>query len=197
MAEKKGSTKKVKKSNQQIDKGERKSHLRLANSHPRAQNPPEGESFTAASLAGIKALRQSGVTLDEVEETLMNFMEAAYSGQTDAIPALMAKLAEAQANAGDNNSELEWELFSAVDDGNIEKTRQLIAVGVNVNARDDLGNTPLHIAVERNFVSTVYWLLQAGANPRIEDDLDKTPLQLAQEARARYDEIIKMLSEKK
>src|SRR5437899_2577586 len=129
MAEKKSSTKKATKNKQRTDKGAGNFHLRLADSHPAAQNPQVGESFTAASLAGIAALRESNVKLDEVDEALMNFMEAAYSGQTDAIPALLAKLAEVQAKAGDSISELEMELFNAVEEGDIEETKRLIAAG--------------------------------------------------------------------
>ncbi|MEW6736307.1 MAG: ankyrin repeat domain-containing protein, partial [Acidobacteriota bacterium] len=44
---------------------------------------------------------------------------------------------------------------SRVEEGDIAQTKCLIAAGANVNARDDFGNTPLHIAIEKNFVNTV------------------------------------------
>lgn len=45
--------------------------------------------------------------------------------------------------------------------------RQLIAEGVNLNAYDALGHTPLHWAVISGDVSIVELLLKAGANPNI------------------------------
>lgn len=194
MAEKKSPTKKSTKNKQQTNKGASNAYLRLADSQSTGQNSLEGESFTERSLVGIAALRQSGVELDAVDEALMNFMEAAYSGQTDNIPALMEKLAEAQAQYGTSISELEMELFNVVAEGDIAETKRLIAAGVNVNARDDFGNTPLHIAIEKNFANIVYWLLQAGADPNIQDELDRTALELAQEFLARYQEIIRFLT---
>ncbi|MBI4852010.1 MAG: ankyrin repeat domain-containing protein [Acidobacteria bacterium] len=76
----------------------------------------------------------------------------------------------------------------------MQKVRELISVGANLNTFDDLGNTALHIAVELNFVNIVDILLTAGADPSIENDLGQTPFQLAHETFLRYQQILKLFS---
>lgn len=91
-------------------------------------------------------------------------------------------------------SEIDIEFLYAVQDGLIQKVRELISAGANLNTFDDLGNTALHIAVELNFVNIVDILLTAGADPSIENDLGQTPFQLAQETFLRYQQILKLFS---
>lgn len=52
-------------------------------------------------------------------------------------------------------------------------------VGIDVNARDSIGQTPLHIACARNSVSVIRMLLDAGAEVNSINDSKKSPLEEA------------------
>ena len=55
----------------------------------------------------------------------------------------------------------------------------LIAHGADPNARDDFGQTPLHVAAFEGELKAIKLLLQAGADPKIEDLTSETPLDAA------------------
>jgi ankyrin repeat protein len=54
-------------------------------------------------------------------------------------------------------------------------------LGFGINARDDDGNTSLHLAVTEGVVDQVRFLINAGADPNIQDNNKKSPLDLAKE----------------
>ena len=54
--------------------------------------------------------------------------------------------------------------------------RALVKHGANVNAKDDTGETPLHVAAFLSRASSVEALLAARADPNARDRLGKTPL---------------------
>ena len=56
---------------------------------------------------------------------------------------------------------------------------RLIASGVNVNAKDNKGRTPLHRAIDYGYHSIVEALLAAGASVSVKDDIGQTPLHMA------------------
>lgn len=55
----------------------------------------------------------------------------------------------------------------------------LIAHGADPNARDDVGQTPLHVAAFEGELKAIKLLLQAGADPKIEDLTSETRLDAA------------------
>ncbi len=63
--------------------------------------------------------------------------------------------------------------------GNAEILRLILDAGMNENAVDSDGSTPLHRAAERGFDKCVKVLLEAGADEDAADDLGKTPLHRA------------------
>jgi len=61
------------------------------------------------------------------------------------------------------------QLNSACFMGSVDKVKQLLAEGVDVNGRSNSGATPLTSAVEMNSAPVVELLLQKGADPNLKD----------------------------
>ncbi len=77
----------------------------------------------------------------------------------------------------------EWfqkqQLHFAASDGDLEKVKQLVADGYDVNAFDeDLAHPPLHSAAMDEQIEVVKYLLSVGADVNEHDDekIGKTPL---------------------
>ena len=65
-----------------------------------------------------------------------------------------------------------WSLFDYIknEPNNIEKIKQLIKDGANVNVQDEEGYTPLYYAVVHNHDEIIKILVKAKANPNIENN---------------------------
>lgn len=68
-------------------------------------------------------------------------------------------------DAADQDDPFEDEaLHAAAQDGDLERVRDLLTRGYDVNAFDDLGKTPLHYAAGADRFEVARYLLERGAN---------------------------------
>ncbi len=89
-------------------------------------------------------------------------------------------------------TELEEQLFDAIDDNDIKQVKGLIAQEVNINAKECYEHrTPLHEAVDYGRLSLVKVLIAAGADLEALDYMGRTPLLVASDQG--YLEIVKAL----
>ena len=61
---------------------------------------------------------------------------------------------------GCGNPEADRALFDAADKGNIEAVKQHLAAGADVNAKDEVESTPLHIAAREGHKEIVELLIE-------------------------------------
>ena len=71
------------------------------------------------------------------------------------------------------------DIWEAARTGNIEAVKQHLAAGADVNAKDELGGTPLHHTVVAGLDEIAELLIAKGADVNAKDDDDKTPLDWA------------------
>ena len=64
-------------------------------------------------------------------------------------------------------------------DGNIEAVKQHLDTGTDVNAKGELGETPLHFAAQRGHKEIVELLLAKDADVNAKEDHGETPLDWA------------------
>ena len=114
-------------------------------------------------------------------------VDAAKSGDRDALRTLLRKKADVNAPAGDGSTALHWASYR--DD--LESADLLIRSGANVNATTDLGVTPLWAASQNGSAAMVQRLIEAGANPNLALLAGETPLMVA--ARSGYPAVVEQL----
>ena len=69
--------------------------------------------------------------------------------------------------------------MSGANDSNLEKVRELVAAGADVNYRGNFGNTPLGTAAYSGSPETLMFLLDAGADPNRPCYEDGSPIGMA------------------
>jgi len=70
-------------------------------------------------------------------------------------------------------------LFTVVGRGNLAWTYRLIAMGADVNVRNEAGQTPLMLAAEKGYADMVQILIQHGANPKLANNQGESALTIA------------------
>ena len=68
-------------------------------------------------------------------------------------------------------------IHRAAMNGNIEAVKQHLAAGTDVNAKDSVGQTPLHFAANKEIAEL---LIAEGADVNVKDERGNTPLDLAE-----------------
>jgi ribosomal protein L23 len=85
-------------------------------------------------------------------------------------------------------------LDQAVVDGDIERVKSEIAAGVNMNSKNRLGWTLLHIAVNKKHTEISKLLIEKGADVNIRDNRGRRPIHLAVQTDQK--DIVELLIEK-
>ena len=73
-----------------------------------------------------------------------------------------------------NSPELDRALIDAADRGDLDKVKQLLAQGANINASNERGVTALIAAAYRNHVPVAQMLIAAGADVNVQDDTQQS-----------------------
>jgi ankyrin repeat protein len=135
---------------------------------------------------GVATLLVGGLVA-AVDTSHPPLVQAAKSGDKEALKSLLQKKADANAADADGTTALHWASYH--DD--IESADLLIHAGAKVNAVTDLGVTPLWLASENGSSPMVRKLLEAGANPNGALMSGETPLMVA--ARSGYPDAVEQL----
>lgn len=70
-------------------------------------------------------------------------------------------------------------LFRAVEQGNLAWTYRLLAMGADINVRNEAGQTPLMRAAAKGYADMVQVLIQNGANLRLENNRGESAMTIA------------------
>ena len=71
------------------------------------------------------------------------------------------------------------DLHEAAKQGNIAEINRLLDRGVDIEAKDNYGNTPLHYAAHKNRSEAITILLNRGANAKAKSAAGKLPIDIA------------------
>ena len=72
-------------------------------------------------------------------------------------------------------------IWVASSDGNIERVKALLSEGVDVNAQDESGYSPIHAAASYGHTKLIDYLLSHGANINLKDSEGDSPLMFCEE----------------
>jgi ankyrin repeat protein len=117
-------------------------------------------------------------------------VEAAKTGNREALKALVQKATNVNDADGDGTTALHWASYR----NDLESADLLLKAGAKVNAKTDLGVTPLWTASQNGSDAMVKRLLQAGADPNLALLAGETPLMVA--ARSGYAGVVEQLAAK-
>jgi len=137
---------------------------------------------------------------------------AAYNGHVDVVKLLLERGADLNAKNSENKTPLDVarergqsdvarvieeftrmpsELFEAVKSGDAARVKELLEKGADVNARDNKGWTPLHLAAQKGHADVAELLIKNGADVNAKNNYGWTPLYAAaQEGHADVAELL-------
>ncbi|XP_049797165.1 ankyrin repeat, PH and SEC7 domain containing protein secG-like isoform X2 [Schistocerca nitens] len=147
-------------------------------------------SVETAAAAGVLAIRHSA---NRLKQAAVAFIKAhllhvvATQGWAEAVandPQTVVELTHLIAETPTDTRDLSGEekgqmLIVAAKEGSVSKVRTLLAVGADVEAKDDYKWTPLHWAAIMGHVEVARCLLEDGADVNARDDWQNTPLHQA------------------
>jgi ankyrin repeat protein len=143
--------------------------------------------FRVFTCTGSIAIAMAVVVMAQAPGGRLSLVDAAKSGNRDAIRTLLGKGANVNAGAADGTTALHWASYR--DD--VESADLLIKAGAGVNTANDLGATPLWTASLNGSEAMVRRLLSAGADPNARLVAGETPVMVA--ARAGKPAVVKQL----
>ncbi len=131
-----------------------------------------------SSVDAVRALVRLGAEIDAVcfaGESPLSL--AAWIGQPDMVQALL----DAGARIA-TDRQYQPTLHRAVQGGNLEVVRLLIAAGAGINEQAGFAEAPIHIAAEEGHSEILGLLLSKGADPLLQSTYGGTALDMARAA---------------
>jgi hypothetical protein len=136
-----------------------------------------GNSESAVKL--IKEHPEIALTNTTRERGLPLLSYAARENLKDVVKALLDAKASPDIPGGFGETALHWAIYRDIAD--LEIIEILLNYHADVNAQDEYGMTPLHLAVRSHNLAVIGLLLEMGANPTILSNEGDTPESLARE----------------
>ena len=132
----------------------------------------------AARAGDVEALRRElerGISPDTLDYGMTPLVTAANMERADCVSLLL------RAGADPNFSRDGFSaLIMAACNGSPEIVCMLLEAGADVDAKGEMSETPLHVALTQRNILAVKILLSAGANPNLICDFGDTPRQRAE-----------------
>ncbi|KZW02100.1 ankyrin [Exidia glandulosa HHB12029] len=130
----------------------------------------------------IAKARQLGWTGETVASTSAPSEDAPIDWESEDLPPAAGPGSNNVSTMSNDAAEFDLNsLHGCVHAGDIDRLKTLIThAGVDLNAQDEFGFTPLHLAADRGSEEMVKLLLGHGADPSIKDPDGETALSLAQ-----------------
>ena len=140
----------------------------------------------------VAALLAAGANVNERTDGGSTALHrAAYRGSADTLKLLLAAGANIYA---DNDGRTPLHLAAVPTNQTTEALEVLLLTGANINAKDNHGYTPLHVAAQSASAETLETFLAAGANINAKNDFGNTPLHEAADRGGHADNVKTLLT---